>query len=245
MPSVGYVTFRCKDPATILTVRLGADRPDVSAGYGGWEEVERPRRVSVVTWQGLALKRMSIPVLFDNFADGRGAPVENDIARLEALALPFKGGPPPSVRFEVTGRHVPNQDVTWVIEDIDWGDGLMNNEGNRTRQAATVNLIQFVSDELITENAPGNAHAAKTKAKRKSKGGKDHGARVKRHPASRGKKSKAHHLRAPVTDAFEGEDLLSIAARELGDSQRWREIAELNGIRDPRAIHVGQVLRLP
>jgi nucleoid-associated protein YgaU len=31
----------------------------------------------------------------------------------------------------------------------------------------------------------------------------------------------------------------------LGDARRWREIADLNGIRDPRAITVGQVLRLP
>jgi nucleoid-associated protein YgaU len=39
--------------------------------------------------------------------------------------------------------------------------------------------------------------------------------------------------------------LLAIAARELGDADRWVELAELNGLRDPRAITPGQVIRLP
>jgi hypothetical protein len=218
----------------------------VSAGYGGWQEVERPRRVSVVTWQGLPLKRMSIPILFDNFADGHGTPVENDIDRLVALAMPSQGEPPPHIKFEVSGRHVPNAGVTWVIESLDWGDGLMNTQGNRTRQAATVNLMEYVSDELVKETSPANANAAKHKKKKKAKGKTSgRGARTKRHAAGRGKKSKAHHSRAAVADVFEGEDLRSVAARELGDAQRWHEIADLNDIRDPRAVRVGQVLRLP
>lgn len=48
-----------------------------------------------------------------------------------------------------------------------------------------------------------------------------------------------------ATDFGTGDDLLSIAARELGDADRWVEIAQLNGIRDPRSIVPGQVLRMP
>jgi hypothetical protein len=243
MPTpVGYITIRCQDLATTLLVRLSEERPTVSAGYGGWEEVARPRRVGVVTWSGSPVRRMSIGVLFDNFDEGSGVPVEAMIGRLSAMARPRVGGTPPSVTIEAPGGHVPYQDVRWVIDGIDWGDAIMNSSGNRVRQAATLTLIEYVSDELIDENSPANRR--KAKASHKSGKNRKRGARQKRHAAKRKSPSKASH-RAAASVAFEGEDLLSIAARELGDSRRWRELADLNGIRDPRAIRVGQVLRLP
>ncbi len=42
-----------------------------------------------------------------------------------------------------------------------------------------------------------------------------------------------------------GDTLSSIAAAQLGDDARWREIARLNGLQDPDAIRVGQKLKLP
>ena len=43
----------------------------------------------------------------------------------------------------------------------------------------------------------------------------------------------------------EGDTLEKIARRELGNGGRWQEIAQLNGIHDPRKIKVGQALLLP
>ena len=42
-----------------------------------------------------------------------------------------------------------------------------------------------------------------------------------------------------------GDDLSRIAAELLGDWERWTEIAAMNGIRDPRNVTVGQVIRIP
>jgi LysM repeat protein len=42
-----------------------------------------------------------------------------------------------------------------------------------------------------------------------------------------------------------GDSLWAIADRLLGDGGRYREIAALNGLRDPRSLRTGQVLRLP
>jgi uncharacterized protein (TIGR02594 family) len=42
-----------------------------------------------------------------------------------------------------------------------------------------------------------------------------------------------------------GDTLGAIAGRLLGNSERWPEIARLNGITNPRALRVGQVLRIP
>ena len=43
----------------------------------------------------------------------------------------------------------------------------------------------------------------------------------------------------------EGDTLSGIAARELGDADRWPEIATLNNLSDPDSISVGQQLRIP
>lgn len=42
-----------------------------------------------------------------------------------------------------------------------------------------------------------------------------------------------------------GDTLSWIAAKRLSDARRWPEIADLNDIRSPYLLHVGQVLKLP
>lgn len=41
------------------------------------------------------------------------------------------------------------------------------------------------------------------------------------------------------------DSLKTIAARELNDARRWREIAQLNGVKDPNKVLAGAKLRLP
>ncbi|HMN96641.1 MAG TPA: LysM peptidoglycan-binding domain-containing protein [Phycisphaerales bacterium] len=53
-------------------------------------------------------------------------------------------------------------------------------------------------------------------------------------------------LRAPRTHVVQrGETLFGIAQATLGDSGRWKEILEANGISDPRQLRAGMELRLP
>jgi 5'-nucleotidase len=42
-----------------------------------------------------------------------------------------------------------------------------------------------------------------------------------------------------------GDTLQKIAARKLGNSNRWTEIAKLNGIKDPIHLKVGAKINLP
>lgn len=51
--------------------------------------------------------------------------------------------------------------------------------------------------------------------------------------------------RSRVHVVKEGESLALVAIRELDDHSRWREIADLNAIRDPRRLEAGQELVLP
>lgn len=42
-----------------------------------------------------------------------------------------------------------------------------------------------------------------------------------------------------------GDTLYKIASRELGDGNRWKELAQLNGLTESSRLNVGQVLKLP
>lgn len=242
-PPVGFVAISSDDPPATIVARLGPERPDVSAGYGGWNEVARPRRTTVTTWEGMPARRMSLGVILDNFTAGTS--IEDDIRKLERMALPRAGGEPPTVSVSAKGGHVPYGDLTWVIDALAWGDAIMNDYGNRVRQAATLTLLEYVSDDLIeARKRTSPAQRRRSNNRRRSGRNRKKNARQKRKPASRNRRSRSTGLRsAPV--AYQGDDLMSIAARELGDARRWHEIADLNGIRDPRAIAIGQVLRLP
>lgn len=50
---------------------------------------------------------------------------------------------------------------------------------------------------------------------------------------------------AGVYVVHKGDTLVTIAAHQLGNFNRWHELARLNAIRDPRRLTVGQTLRLP
>jgi len=212
--------------------------------------------MTVTTWKGQPARRMSLSILMDNWEEGES--IEGDIRRLEALALPRPGGQPPTVHVQAPGGIIPPayEARKWVIDAISWGDALINVHGNRVRQAATVTLLEYVSDALVKVSP---AKKRRAKKARKTGSGSKKGAHQKRaasHGKGRGKgKSKPKAagfatfaaLEAPTsaTVVYDGEDLLSVAARELGDASRWHEIADLNGIRDPRAITRAQVIRLP
>lgn len=242
-PPVGFVAIWSDDPPATVVARLGAERPDVSSGYGGWDEVARPRRTTVTTWVGQPARRLSLSILLDGHY--AAASIEDTIRRLERMALPRAGGQPPSVRLLARGSHIPYTELRWVIDTLEWGDAIMNAAGNRTRQAATLTLLEYVSDDLIGAGTrESSAQRRRSKARRASGRNRKKNAREKRKPAGRNRRSHSTGLRAS-TPAYEGDDLMAIAARELGDARRWHEIADLNGIRDPRAVTIGQILRLP
>lgn len=59
-------------------------------------------------------------------------------------------------------------------------------------------------------------------------------------------RSTASGDRIPATYTWRsGDDLLSLALRVYGDADMWIKIGDANGIRDPRGIAVGTVLKLP
>jgi hypothetical protein len=245
---LGFVRVSSTDPPLSVTCRLAEERPDLTSGWGGWEEVPRPRRSPITTWKGSPGNHLTLPVLLDAWA--AGSSIERDVSILDQMGRPVAAdGNPPRLTVTARGNAVPGQARRWVIDTVTWGDALMNANGDRVRQYATLELLEYVDDVYLQDRAAANARRAKAKVPVKAKG-----AAKKRVVAKKAKKPVAKKKalgigtnRATITanEWGSGESLVDIAANELGDGNRWIEIAELNGLRDPRAIQPGQVIRLP
>ena len=203
-----HYRFSTQNPAIFLDVLRGENPPQIQGGYGQYEIVDRPHRMSLTRWTGRQPFRLVVPILFDGWEDQESQ--EGDIDKLEQMALPTSpGGEPPVVT--INGA-VPWKDLPWVIETIDWGDAIYarRNPIQRYRQYATITFLRKVKEDV----------AAAKVFRDKGKGYRTYV--VKR-----------------------GDTLRKIAAHQLGDSARWREIARINKIRDPRSIRPGQRLRIP
>jgi hypothetical protein len=237
---VGWVQISSSDPPLRVTARLSEEQPKVESGYGGWEEVARPRRPPITTFKSVPALRLTLPILFDQWATGRS--VEKQISDLTMMARATgSDGEPPAVRISATGGSIPYQARRWVITDLTFGDALVNDHGNRVRQQVTVGLMEYVEELYVTQRSAANRQRAKA-AQTKTKAG----AAAKRVTVAN-RPARAAKPKVVVGGGLlgTGETLVRIAAMELGDATRWVEIAELNGLRDPRAMTPGVVIRLP
>jgi hypothetical protein len=231
-PELGWARLTADDNDSLsLLCELGTSVPQITQGYPEWEEVERPKRISLTDWRGFKPLAIELPLWLDDFANDSS--VEDAVDILEALAgrgrrrqrAPGSGDyiEPPRVIVDTHGvmpydaQAFP--DMRWVITDLDWDDdaAITNDHGNRVRAPVAVHLLQYVTDTRLQDRA--FAARARTNAKRRGQHGQ-------------------YTVKA-------GDTLPGIARRKLGDAGRWPEIARLNNIRDPRAIRAGAVLKIP
>jgi hypothetical protein len=146
---VSFVIFR-SDAGTAVKVKLDAASPVLTGGFGGWEVVDRPKRVGMTRFKGVDPFRQDVAILFDGWATDESQ--ESSIARLQQMALqPNVMQEPPTVQID---GMVLRTDLTWIIEGIDWDDQnvVWERQGTdfvRVRQAAVVHLLQFVDDDIV------------------------------------------------------------------------------------------------
>jgi nucleoid-associated protein YgaU len=247
-PPVGYVRVSTTDPPMRVLARLWSDPVAPEAGYGGWVEVTRPRKSPLTTWQASPGLRLQLPILLDAWAAQTS--VEKQIADVELMGRPVaSNGSPPIVKVQARGGHVPYQSKKWVVDTLAFGDALMNTAGDRTRQQITLHLLEYVEDVYLAEQSAANRERAKAASAQSSPGASKKRAPSKGGSAGKtGSKSVAQFASGPLLPTYPfgaGESLVRVAARELGDATRWPELADLNNLRDPRAVPFGQVIRLP
>jgi LysM repeat protein len=240
MASVAEGTFQLEsaDPPYLFVADFDDLAPlPTDDSYGGWSIVPIPRRMGLTEWAGRNPLGLSIDFMIDRHLDGTvgaGLYVREMRDTLDKLAATHsRDSEPPPVTLDSNGliphdrTHAPW--VLWVIEALTWDKDatIINTARNPTRVSGTVTLRQYNTDEILDAyKGPASSHKDKTKGDAKNKGSK---------PAASGN---TYTVKA-------GDTLTGIAAKTLGKASRWREIADLNNIRDPRGITAGQKLKLP
>lgn len=205
------------NPDGAVVVELYEKVPERSGGTAKWEPVEHPRGRDRTSFKGESLITQKIQVLLDAWPTGD---VENAYRGLMGWTsiMSGKDGKEPT-KVRVSGP-IPYPDVTYVINSIEEeSEPREYVNGKMARCVLTIELLEYVSPSLITNQRPDPAAAAN---------------------ASSGAK--------PVVRTYtvkRGDSLGSIASRQLGNASRWEEIAKLNNVIDPRLVRAGQVLRLP
>jgi LysM repeat protein len=211
-----------------------ANLPDPDS-YGGWSVTAIPKRMGMTEYAGRNPMVLPIDFLIDRFEEGDGTYVFRMRDILDKIAATSSRDEEPPICIFNSGGLVPHDythaaHVRWVVSALEWNKDLTINSATQVqplRVGGTITLLQYNHDDIIDAyDGPGRRNRDRNKT------------------SSKNRSNKGHPNRKTYT-VKSGDTLTGIAARTLGDSKRWREIADLNNVRNPRSIKVGQVLRLP
>lgn len=146
------VILKVSNPPDELWSIMGPTNPVLSDGYGGWQEIARPKRPARITWQGRSVFKLKLEIVFTAFkANGN---VEPQVDKLHRWARsPSPNTPPRAIRL--SGSGIPNEHiVSWAIASLEWGRTERDpREHHRTMQFVTLNLIEITPDEVLNENS--------------------------------------------------------------------------------------------
>lgn len=212
-------------------VTVGAWRTNAkvvpSQGYGGHPAAARPKSAALTVYEGRQPFALTVPVYLDLGleADGKRASIEAVRKQLETLSTAQPGSPPPPVRIQSNRGPLPippglEEGLSTGSEW--WVEDLVWGEEDLRSDGEPYHVeVVIMLLERVEDQTLGQAGPFVPPTLRTSPA---HGYKVKK-----------------------GDKWHTIAASQLGDASRWREIWELNGKKsDAQLAHmVGQTIRVP
>lgn len=209
--------------------RTGGTSASASSGGGGWQVVDRSRRMASTEWLDFYPFVMTMDLLLDGGTGMEPQSVEPGCSFLESLEEPVVGSVPPLPPIVTVAGPVPHTDLFWVVSRLSFngGDGgaIRNAAGIRTQQSVTLELTQY-SPSLAISSGVSPAQAAALAA------GTTAGQAVV----------------IPTGSTYtvkSGDTLQSIAATVLLNTSLWISLAILNGLSFSAILDSGQLLQLP
>lgn len=211
----GYCILSSDTPPLRVLGRHGTNAPKLSGGYGGATEIGRPRDAPLTEYSGRAAMQLTLDLLLD------GLMTETDqspfVRNLDRMMRADDAtGKLPVVMVDTELLLSAWTNAKWLPVSLEWGDAVNAPGGVILRQQVTVTLMEQQTDERLAKLSASTVARARADAEAK----------------------KTHVVK-------KGETLQTIAQKRLGDKTKWKAIAKLNNIRDPRTLKVGQRLRLP
>lgn len=218
-----YINLNLSSGPLVVSLPLGDDAPRFTGGTARWDTIERPRRKSLTNFAGEDPWTCTIKVLFDAWPLGD---VEPYIRLVEdRMHRPDDRVEPDLLRLNGAAMS-SHSDLVWVLTGVDdSGQVQKRDDGRRCRQEMTLTFLEYVSPVIaVVAKSPAAAAAARA-----------------------GEATSSSVAAAPAATTYTvkaGDTLSTIAASKLGSASKWQQLADLNGIRDPRSLKVGQVLKL-
>lgn len=183
----------------------------------GLDDIERPKRKGAIDWTGSKPGGWAVPVLFDEWRGDGNA--EGALGNLTGMAK-VPDNEDTAIKVRVLGiSQISGATNTreWFIRSVAFADDPKPiwRGTLRVRQAVVITIVEAIVADQI---------------------------KVRPAQAARDRNGNAKTRTYTVK---KGDTLQRIAVQQLGSAGRWREIADLNKIRDPKKIKVGQKLKLP
>lgn len=153
-----YYQINAIDDKTSVVVRRGASAAKITGGGARWKTVNRPKRTSIVLFEGSDPYTVDMPIIIDGWAESDS--IEADIAKLNQMKFSHSSLVRPT-RVRIDGA-MPVKGATWVIADIQWGDNVIwHTDGDKTfryRQDCVVQLLQYIPEVALTGIKPFKAN---------------------------------------------------------------------------------------
>lgn len=131
---------------------MGATPARITDGFGGWQNVNRPRKVAMTQFQGRNPFAMQLHIMFDGYAAKLSQ--EHQLRTLVWMSIPPQGEREPR-KVRIYGPALPYPSSgDWVINGLDQGDAVIwdANGKYRLRQDYTLTLVRFIGPDAIRVN---------------------------------------------------------------------------------------------
>jgi hypothetical protein len=216
----GYMRQVVPKSSTVLNFQHDPEQCETTGGVGGWAEVQRPRALNGTEFNSTPLFSLSFILWLNGFETGES--VEPTISQFLAWGQPVGANHEPPVLQLVYGNY---SHLRWVLQKAEPTATLRRLDGQRVQAQLQVELLEYRG--LTATPTAADSVRSQIIAVNNAVGD-------------------TH--KNPVVATYtivKGDTLQKIAASKLGNANRWKDIANLNLIKDPIHLKVGMKIKLP